>query len=1333
MNQRNKKNIGKLASSPNNELTRLTHAFKRNSGNVKSWLDLADLYHQQGDYEQAIALLNETKQAFFASKFRLNQVDRILTLDKIYRGLSEIYAQKNPTQLNLALENLNLAVDLILENNHLFLNSKALLIRNYRELGALALKNSQPIEAIEYLNKSLALLNDADIDDRKIKIEHYEERAGVYMFCKDAVRASLDLQYALNLCLLNKEQFSIKIIHLYYNIGIINEGEKNIMGASECFDAAIAEFLRTNCNIDHGLLATIYYECLLMHFILQNHEQCVEYSNQALSLYNNSPVNKGNIYRILSSSHFNQAEYDSAFHFAKEAFCVFEPLKDSHPFEFAESCFLYIQGFFTDYPFDEALFYSDKAMEFYQIAQKSKNLNKVMDEKITEHRLQIVPNITANMLLVKERYDDAIKYYKICLNHEASKTGDNYYLYGLSIKRAYERANNFQGNKIDAVIDNYVKAIKKYIEDKSEVNDLKFAIVSRDLGYIYLLKKQFKAAAKHFNNAFLKMDAMIDCIYTAVFNDVLLIKLTKKDNSLHYHLCLATIHFQENNPAEAIKHYNAILNEAIFHKPEHYENYAQCCIALNKPFDAIIYYELSLREFPLSSRKDEVLCALGQLYFDQENFVAAKDMFLLTLSPSVRLDATLEQKIIDNLQFILDHNASLSSSSENEFAIRAGVVFRNIIHKHLFNFYIQKDSPNYALAGNHLAEMAFPGQKKHWKLTRFLAENYQKLANLKMNIHQYADAIADLSRALKLLETGLLEESDVKICRTIKISFYEDRIRAYAIVSERENVLADLHCLLTEYFNDKEHFSLKIGPTYIEIGRLYAQKGDWINAVEAFQSALSESQHTPAVLTSPIRQEIAQAFLHMADCSFDDENALNSYSYYTFAGNEGLSFTLQQYKNHALVCIKMNKPIEAIKCYNQALEQIGNTHSGRFFSAGASEAEKDLAFRLGSLYLTQSDLVNAGKHFLAALKKSTSEIELVSNKERESYSHLYLGEIFSRQHNFHKAERHYMIALNNSALRTAAIYFKVGNFFYEHKKYTTAERYLKLVLSMEGGHSIDNELSQMMLEEINQRHLKVMLPLQIKTLFQELSELYPNVYLRGSVIHLLLNAEPMSNERDIDFFVIGETSNRLNEDLDFNTCPFNGYLYQKTTEEGISVDCFVKSPGLDSNAAFSADFTITSLYCDKYGIIRDPSERGLEDFYARRLDLVNQKSPVEVLQADPVILLRAIKYKMRGYQFSAKLQQAINDYIHLIDPVKNEHILAVMKKMLRADKVQNQAFVAHLGAERLLEKLFGISNSAPIEDVLWQLKNKIQKSPVSQRMQSIPAFSRTPSPGNSAI
>ena len=71
----------------------------------------------------------------------------------------------------------------------------------------------------------------------------------------------------------------------------------------------------------------------------------------------------------------------------------------------------------------------------------------------------------------------------------------------------------------------------------------------------------------------------------------------------------------------------------------------------------------------------------------------------------------------------------------------------------------------------------------------------------------------------------------------------------------------------------------------------------------------------------------------------------------------------------------------------------------------------------------------------------------------------------------------------------------------------------------------------------------------IKKIFNELTSLYPNVYLGGSTMHSLLSLslsnEPLNEQpelldkkKDFDFLALGEATNRLNEELKFHTCSY---------------------------------------------------------------------------------------------------------------------------------------------------------------------------------------------------
>lgn len=1303
-------------SSFANERRRLDALRKANPNNIQHWLNLAAFHNNNKKYEEALSIYKETQAAYQQGKFALEPLDKVMAFQRIYLGLANVYESITPAQFDLAVENLNHLVDLCINNERFFIG-KNCLISVYKKLATLKIKMNKPQEAIAHVNNCLALVNDLPLNNESqtSKIDSYRNRSVAYWLCGNIVNAVSDLQVALNLCLANQNFYSTQIVEIYSNLGEIRQEQAQPVEAFRDFQAALNEFNRTNCEVSPALLAGIHEACSVICFQLKDYTRCIIHSDSALNLINEPCVRKSNVFQLLSRCYLKQFQYERALLFAQQAMLILEPLNEVNPFELAELHWYYAELSFATKQLFDGFEHCEKAILFYKKAQKASQSNKEsIDEKLGEAYL-----LSANYMYQKHAYTEASKHYKLSLNYKSHKTGDSYFLYAYSLNQSHEC---HLGSKLDVMIENYSNAIKKYAEHKSEENELKIAIVSLYLGWLYQEKNQLKAAKKQFMNvlsSIKKMDGPIDVL----FNGVAPLQLSNKGIMADVNLKLAIINHKENNLSEAYDYYGSVLNEDIFYTFEHHFNYAQLCSALNKSEDALYYYQRIINDFPndfeSAEQKKQVLFVLGSLYFEQKKMSLVCKYFLLALSAPGALDPSQENAVIERLHFILQQN-NLFVTDKDQKTVEKGICFRNQIHLQLFDFYLQKESPDCDLAYQHLSSIIFSPLDEDLRL--LVAENYRALAGIKRLNNQHKAVIDYLTQGLSVLHDKHL---------TIKIKFYTDRIQAYKACSDNDSVFTDLKSLLTLYRCDKDQFCAEIIAVYIEMGHLYAQQGDVIRAVESYRLAVDESLCIGLVLDVSIQQDIARSALVLADKYFSEQSFSQAYAYYSLALNKNIPLTAEQYRSIAACSVSSS---EAIKYYLKALERMmmSTTHSTQFFSSkqpNTSEVQKDVAYQLGLLYLKQSDLNSAKKYFSSVFKQDKAAVEHSLNKERESHAHFYLGNIFSEQANLKKAERHYALALNNAALQTPDVYFKIGSFFYDNKKYSKAERYLRLALKTQYD-SLMYERIQMMLEDISLHPLKVALPLLISNQFRELSKIHPSVYLRGSAIHTFLNQEPFSKEQDLDFFVIDEPSYRLNEDLKFGTCIFNPHLYQKTTEEGLSVECFVKPQSPDSSTLFTTDFTIASIFCDQNGVIYDPSGRGLDDFYARKLDLVNQTDPCSVLQSDPAIILRAIKYQMRGYQFSRLLKQAINDYKYDAAPVQNERLFAVMRKMFGSDTINNQTFVRHLGQEGLLLKLFGISNTAPIEDVLVQLKNITQKnSPTSQRDLSMMSVSRTHSPG----
>jgi tRNA nucleotidyltransferase/poly(A) polymerase len=235
---------------------------------------------------------------------------------------------------------------------------------------------------------------------------------------------------------------------------------------------------------------------------------------------------------------------------------------------------------------------------------------------------------------------------------------------------------------------------------------------------------------------------------------------------------------------------------------------------------------------------------------------------------------------------------------------------------------------------------------------------------------------------------------------------------------------------------------------------------------------------------------------------------------------------------------------------------------------------------------------------------------------------------------------------------------------------------------------------------------QLLLPQSIQDVFKLLAAIPGEHRLVGSTIGLLLKQQPLTTYQDIDIVIFMDVK-QLNVNqflsLGFVQCPYNPKLFTAKTEQN-TIDCYVEALSnesfIDSNALLR-DFTIGCLYCDKKGYISDPSGHGLSDLRNKVLRTVI--SPMASFQKDPVRLLRAIKWMVKGYQPTPDLQEAAKNWAP--DKMDMPHLHAVKRKHLASLNPDLQRHYGQLLQDYgLMQKLFKLRGSEDPDLALRQLK-----------------------------
>ena len=135
----------------------------------------------------------------------------------------------------------------------------------------------------------------------------------------------------------------------------------------------------------------------------------------------------------------------------------------------------------------------------------------------------------------------------------------------------------------------------------------------------------------------------------------------------------------------------------------------------------------------------------------------------------------------------------------------------------------------------------------------------------------------------------------------------------------------------------------------------------------------------------------------------------------------------------------------------------------------------------------------------------------------------------------------------------------------------------------------------------------------------------------------------------------------------------------KTTKHSLSLSSFLLSDAL------ARDFTICAIYCDSAGVIYDPTRRGLNDLNSKLLSTIGDAHIC--LAADPIRVLRLIKYLLKGYTCSHNLQLALDAW-SCDDVLSNMHFIDVLMKQLCGSN--NIEYVKCLQNNRLISRIFNL-------------------------------------------
>jgi tetratricopeptide (TPR) repeat protein len=242
---------------------------------------------------------------------------------------------------------------------------------------------------------------------------------------------------------------------------------------------------------------------------------------------------------------------------------------------------------------------------------------------------------------------------------------------------------------------------------------------------------------------------------------------------------------------------------------------------------------------------------------------------------------------------------------------------------------------------------------------------------------------------------------------------------------------------------------------------------------------------------------------------------------------------------------------------------------------------------------------------------------------------------------------------------------------------------------------------------------QIKLPQEISDTFDLVYSAYDQAYIVGSSVLTALEGGKIEVDQDID--VVGLTDNlghlsALLKDRGVSQNPHNMNLFNTKLNSGHTVDCYgislpIPNSCFVKSSAIIRDFTICCLYLNHFGHVFDPSGKGLADFSAKTLRPLFE--PNEVFREDPIKVLRAIKYIVRGYKPVKELEQALFDW----QPGNNfptAHFNAVLKKLLYLPNAMQ--LLDALRSYGILQKVYRITPLQIDEKALDELRTLLSGS-----------------------
>ncbi len=245
----------------------------------------------------------------------------------------------------------------------------------------------------------------------------------------------------------------------------------------------------------------------------------------------------------------------------------------------------------------------------------------------------------------------------------------------------------------------------------------------------------------------------------------------------------------------------------------------------------------------------------------------------------------------------------------------------------------------------------------------------------------------------------------------------------------------------------------------------------------------------------------------------------------------------------------------------------------------------------------------------------------------------------------------------------------------------------------------------LMSDQVVFHNVELMEPM--KEAFAKVSPYASECYIVGSSVLSALERRPLEDQQDIDIVVLTPNLGYFAEHAQTQGLVQNAvmkYLFisKLMPKQSVHLDCYVVTLPIANDSfllsnSLSRDFTVSCLYLDPEGNVIDPIGCGLQDFRDKILRPI--MDPIELFAKDPIRILRAIKYILRGYRPTPELVAALNDW----QPSDNFNNVRTEESIRHYLTKQPERFVEVLQRYNLLPKLFGIDPGLTTQEVIKQL------------------------------